>query len=63
MDKYVYNGPVCGVGGICICNQWRGETSAVSKEKAKCNLAYQFKKQSNLVASAKITLPGEVARI
>lgn len=63
MDKYVYDGPVCGVSGICICNHWRGETFAVSESKAKCNLTYQYKKQSNLVANAKITFPGKIAKV
>lgn len=62
MDKYIYNGPVMEFDK-CIANNWHGETMAVSRSKARSNLTYQFKKQFNRVASAKITLPGEVVLI
>jgi hypothetical protein len=47
----------------CVCNHWKGETCAVSESKAKSNLAYQYKKNNNLVASAKVNLPGKVTII
>ena len=59
MYKYVYEGPVMEFNR-CIASNWRGETMAVSRSKARSNLTYQFKKQFNRVASTKITLPGEI---
>lgn len=63
MHKYKYEGPVM-VFGVCVANHWKGETAAVSEAKARSNLAYQFKKQCNRVASASsVTLPGEVKMV
>lgn len=58
MAKYFYDGPVT-VFGKCVGN-WRGETIAPSESKARSNLAYQFKKQNNRVASAVVELPGKL---
>lgn len=52
---YVYDGPVFKFNSVVSAN-WHGSTWAVSKEKAAANLAYQFKKQMGLTASAKIML-------
>ena len=60
MNKYAYNGPVMEFD-ICIMNHWRGETMAISEAKARSNLAYQFKKQYNRLASSKISLPGDIS--
>ena len=57
--KYVYDGPVMEFDNI-VARNWHGETSAVSAAKARCNLAYQFKKQTNRVPKTRITLPGTV---
>lgn len=62
MNKYAYNGPVMEFN-TCIMSNWKGETMAVSESKARTNLAYQFKKSHNRVASSKITLPGKVVMI
>ena len=59
MNKYIYDGPVM-VFNTCVADHWRGETMAVSETKARCNLAYQFKRQNNKVTNAKITLPGKL---
>lgn len=59
MPKYKYEGPVMEFDN-CIANKWTGETIAPSKNKARSNLAYQFKKQNNRVPSAKVKLPGKL---
>ena len=59
MDKYRYEGPVV-VFGTCVANNWKAETVAPSMEKARNNLAYQFKKQCKRIATAKVELPGKI---
>lgn len=55
MSKYTYKGPIMKFG-TCITSNWIGETIASSKEKAKGNLLYQYKKQNNLEPRAHIEL-------
>lgn len=62
MNQYSYNGPVMEFG-VCIVNQWSGSTFAISEQKARSNLAYQFKKKHNRVANTKISLPGKVVLV
>lgn len=57
--RYTYDGPVLEFGRV-IADRWSSSTVAPSLNRARCNLAYQFKKQFNKIASAKITLPGEI---
>lgn len=59
MSKYAYDGPVMEFGR-CIVNRWSGQTIAASESKARSNLAYQFKKNNNRVASSKVSLPGKI---
>lgn len=61
-NKYKYEGPVM-MFGVCIMDNWKGETTAVSENKARNNLAYQFKKQNNRIAGSHITLPGKIERV
>lgn len=61
-SQYVYSGPVKEFDKI-ISNNWSSSTIAPSEKKARCNLAYQFKKQYNRAPTAKISLPGEIKRI
>lgn len=61
MYRFIYNGPVVEYG-VCISNNWRGETVAVSESKARSNLAYQFKKKNNRMAYANISLPGKLIK-
>ena len=56
---YVYNGPVMEFE-TCIAHMWKASTYAISEEKARSNLAYQFKKQNNRNPNAKIILPGKI---
>lgn len=60
MDKYIYEGPVC-MFKKCVAQSWRGVTYAVTKKKARSNLAYQFKKQNRLLGnSAPVIFPGDL---
>jgi len=59
MNQYTYEGPVMEFDR-CISDSWRGSTFAVSPNKARSNLAYQFKKKFNRLPSTKITLPGKI---
>ena len=57
--QYSYNGPVEEFGK-CVAYRWRATTYATSEKKARCNLAYQYKKETGKIPSAKIVLPGEI---
>lgn len=59
LHKYSYIGPVMEFDKL-VAEQWKGETMATSEKKAKSNLAYQYKKKNNRIASVKVTLPGKV---
>ena len=59
MSKYKYEGAVTSFGRVLSWN-WKGETVAESIEKAKSNLAYQFKVANNLIHGARIELPGKI---
>ncbi|GHV47393.1 hypothetical protein FACS189499_04850 [Clostridia bacterium] len=59
MKEYVYDGPVMEFTTY-VANRWKASTRAVSENKARSNLAYQFKKSHNKLPSAKITLPGRI---
>ena len=61
-NKYSYDGPVLIFDKIAT-NHWRGETTAPSENKARSNLAYQFKKQNDLTSNTRVTLPGKVRQI
>lgn len=60
--KYRYEGPILIFDRV-VTDYWKGETSAVSEQKAKCNLSYQAKKHLNLVAGAKLMLPGQIKMV
>lgn len=62
MDLYLYEGPVLEFDRV-IANNWMSKTWAPSEKKARSNLTYQFKKQFNRAASAKITLPGKIRNL
>lgn len=57
--KYKYDGPVMMFDNY-VAQHWKGETMAPSEPKAKCNLAYQYKKENKLESRVKITLPGKL---
>lgn len=60
--RYLYEGPVLEFDRI-IANHWSSSTLASSEQKARSNLAYQFKKQTGKIPATKITLPGTIKRL
>lgn len=62
MHLYSYDGPVMVFEKI-VANHWKASTYAVSEAKARCNLAYQFKKQMGKIARSVVTLPGKIKMI
>lgn len=60
--KYTYDGPVLEFDK-CVTDRWKGETMAISEQKARCNLAYQYKKKNNRMAGVKVTLPGKIKMV
>lgn len=61
-NKYIYDGPVMEFNRM-LTDRWKGETVATSESKARSNLIYQFKKNTNRIAGSKITLPGEIKMV
>lgn len=59
MNQYTYSGPVMEFDR-CITPKWVGKTVAKTEAKARSNLAFQFKKENNRMANAKIKLPGKI---
>lgn len=57
--KYEYDGPVMLFDKL-VADHWKGETMAPTETKARSNLAYQAKKQLNLIAGTKVKLPGKL---
>ena len=62
MCQYTYSGPVMEFDN-CIEHCWKASTFAASENKAKSNLAYQYKKKNNKLRNTKITLPGKLVAI
>lgn len=62
MHEYYYEGPVVVFGRV-VADNWFGSTRAKSIKKAKSNLIFQFKKQSNREVSTKVELTGEVKEV
>lgn len=56
---YSYDGPVY-VFDELVTWKWHGSTCAPSEEKARSNLAYQFKKQYNKPVNTRVSLPGKI---
>lgn len=59
MNCYLYDGPVMEFQKV-IARNWKSYTYAASEQKARCNLAYQFKKANNRIPDSRITLPGKI---
>lgn len=58
---YSYYGPVMEFDRI-VDHRWKGETYASSENKAKSNLAYQYKNSHGKLPCSKITLPGKLIK-
>lgn len=59
MNLYSYDGPVLEFDKV-VASRWQGQTYASSENKARANLAYQFKRNNGKVPRTKITLPGKI---
>lgn len=59
MALYSYNGPVLEFDKI-VSNHWQAQTYATSEQKARSNLAFQFKTKYGKAPRTKITLPGKI---
>lgn len=59
MTLYSYVGPVLEFEKI-VCNEWHGQTYAVTEARARSNLAYQFKKETGRIPRTRISLPGKI---
>lgn len=57
MQQYLYDGPVMEF------YRWVASTYAPSEKKARSNLTYRYKKQSNRVAGTRISLPGKLVEV
>lgn len=62
MQLYSYDGPVMEFER-CVANNWKGKTQASSEKKARSNLTFQFKKQTNRLPMTKIVLPGKIVEV
>lgn len=62
MRKYSYSGPVMEFDR-CVENKWTGETMATTENRARSNLAHQWKKGHNRTASSNIRLPGKITEV
>lgn len=62
MHKWYYEGPVV-MFNLVVNPKWISQTTAPTEEKARNNLAYQFKKQYDKAPSAKVTLTGKLRQI
>jgi hypothetical protein len=60
--EYVYEGPVLLFNNR-LTDKWKSETTAPSESKARNNLAYQYKKNHNMPANSKISLPGKLKMV
>ena len=56
---FTYSGPITSFGKV-ICENFTAQTEATSPEKAKSNIAAQFKKKYNYAIDRKIELPGRI---
>ena len=59
--RYYYDGPVCEFGKV-VQERWYSETVATSEQKARSNLAFQWKNYYGRPKNAKVTIPGILER-
>ena len=59
LKLYSYDGPVLEFERI-VANRWKASTFAVSEKRARCNLAYHFKKETGRAPRSKIIIPGKL---
>lgn len=61
MPKYIYDGPVKEFDKL-IAEHWKGETIAPTEDKARNNLAYQYKKEHHKTPNSKIKITGKLIK-
>lgn len=57
--RYIFKGRV-ELFGRCIADEWTGTTFAVSENKARSNLSYQFKNEFGYEYNVPIKLIGDI---
>lgn len=57
--KYSYEGPVM-IFDDCVDTKWKGETIAISENKARSNLMHRYKTEKGYALNTKVTLPGQL---
>lgn len=62
MATYRYEGAV-QVFEKLVDPYWKAETIAPTPQRARSNLAYRFKRENGLAATAKVTLVGKIQKI
>lgn len=60
--KYEYDGPVYEFD-TCTVGRWQASTIAVSEDKARSNIAFQYKRYFEKPIRTPIKLPGTLKRI
>lgn len=60
--KYEYDGPVYEFD-TCVLGRWQASTIAVSEEKARSNIAFQYKRDFRKPVRTPIKLPGKLKKI
>lgn len=61
-NRYEYYGPVY-IFNKLVAPHWYGQTYAVSPEKARSNLEFQYKKKHGYAPNASIHLGGELVMV
>lgn len=57
--KYEYDGPVYEFDN-CVVGRWKASTVAVSEDKARSNIAHQYKVFNEKPLNTVIKLPGKI---
>lgn len=60
--EFKYSGPVVRFDTY-IERDWKASTWAPTKKKALSNLAYRYKRDHDIIPSAKIELPGKLVEV
>lgn len=60
--RYHYEGAI-QIFDQLATQHWEADTFAVSPNRARNNLAYRFKRENGLAATAKVTLVGKIVKV
>lgn len=61
-NLYEYKGAVMEFDK-CVDRNWTATTWAASENKARSNLAYRYKQETNRAKGCSITLPGKLTKL